>query len=235
VEERAVGMGEAGELLYGLDDTGLVVGEHDADEFGVRLEGSFEGCGFDEAGGCARQEGDLDTTGFESLSGVEDGVVLDGGGDEMRGFSRVEEGLEDAEECEVVALRAAGGEDDLGGAATEKAGDLVACELDGRTGLLALLMDGAGVAEVLDPEGMHGIEDLRKQRRGGVGVHVDAVDVSSAFRDAALGHNQGVQGVSVYSKQNRFYADWRDKQGRRERKAFKTEDAALTHEQAMKT
>jgi hypothetical protein len=38
----------------------------------------------------------------------------------------------------------------------------------------------------------------------------------------------------VYSKQNRFYADWRDKQGRRQRKAFKTEGAALTHEQAMK-
>ena len=82
--------------------------------------------------------------------------------------------MQDAEEGEVVALGAAGGEDDLGGAAAEQRGDLLAGALDGGAGVLALLMDGAGVAELLDPEGTHGVEDLGEQRRGGVRVHVDA-------------------------------------------------------------
>ena len=115
----------------------------------------------------------------EGLGGVEHGVVLDGGGDEVGGFLREEIGLQDAEEGEVVALGAAGGEDDLGGAAVEQRGDLLAGVLDGGAGVLALLVDGAGVAEVLDPEGTHGVEDLGEQRRGGVGVHVDPAHGSS--------------------------------------------------------
>ena len=41
-------------------------------------------------------------------------------------------------------------------------------------GLLALLVDGAGVAVVLHPEGTHGFEDFGEERCGGVGVHVDS-------------------------------------------------------------
>jgi len=56
----------------------------------------------------------------------------------------------------------------------KKVGYVFAGLLDGGAGVLALLVDGAGVAEVLDPEGTHGIEDLREERRGGVRVHVDS-------------------------------------------------------------
>jgi hypothetical protein len=41
VEERAGGVGDGGELGDGLDDAGLVVGEHDADEFCVGAEGGL--------------------------------------------------------------------------------------------------------------------------------------------------------------------------------------------------
>ena len=99
-------------------------------------------------------------------------MVLDGGGDEVGGFGGSVR--EDAEEGEVVALGAAGGEDDLGVEAVEEAGDWVAGVLDGGAGVLALLVDGAGVAEVLHPEGTHGFEDFGEQRRGGVCVHVDS-------------------------------------------------------------
>ena len=62
----------------------------------------------------AGQEGDFDAAFGEFFGGVKNGVMLDGGGDE------VVAGREKAEERHVVALGAAGGEDDLGGAAVEQ-------------------------------------------------------------------------------------------------------------------
>ncbi len=41
VEESAGGVGDGGEFGDGLDDAGLVVREHDADEFGVGTEGGL--------------------------------------------------------------------------------------------------------------------------------------------------------------------------------------------------
>ena len=81
-------------------------------------------------------------------------MVLDGGGDE------VVAGGEDSEEGEVVALGAAGGEDDLGRAAVEEAGDGLAGVVDRGSRVLGLLVDGTGVAVVLEIEGTHGLEDF---------------------------------------------------------------------------
>jgi hypothetical protein len=91
---------------------------------------------------------------------VENGVVFDGGGDEVCGVAVGGFGGEDAEEGEVVALGAAGGEDDLGVEAVEEAGYGGAGLFDCSAGLLALLVDGASVAVVLHPEGTHGFEDF---------------------------------------------------------------------------
>jgi hypothetical protein len=96
--------------------------------------------------------------------------VFDFGGDEMGGLMLVKEGLEDAGKGEVVTLGAAGGEDDLLGGAVEEASDGSAGVLDGRAGALTGLVGGARVAEAFDPEGAHGVDDLWKQRCGGVGV-----------------------------------------------------------------
>ena len=56
----------------------------------------------------------------------------------------------------------------------EEAGDGGAGLLDGSAGVLAVLVDGAGVAVVLHPERTHGFEDFGEQRRGRVCVHVDS-------------------------------------------------------------
>ncbi len=176
VEERTGGVSDGGECGDGLDDAGLVVRVHDADEFGVGADGADEFGRLDDALRGAGEEGDVDVAVLERLGGVEDGVVLDAGGDDVGAlFGGGELGGDGAEEGEVVALGAAGGEDDLGGAAVEQAGDGVAGVIDGGAGVLAVLVDGAGVAEVLDPEWAHGLEDLWQQRRGRVCVHVDAV------------------------------------------------------------
>ena len=170
-----VGPGDAGELADGLDGSGFVVGEHDGDELGLGTECGTEGVGIDQTVGCGREIGDVDAAAMQGLGGVEDGVVLDFGGDEVSWLALVDEGLEDAGEGEVVALGAAGGEDDLLGGAVEEAGDGGTGVLDGGAGALAGLVRGAGVAEGLDPEGTHGVDDLGEERGGGVGVEVDAV------------------------------------------------------------
>jgi len=55
----------------------------------------------------------------------------------------------------------------------EEAGDGGPGLFDGATGVLALLVDGAGVAEVLHPVGAHGFEDFGQEGGGRVCVHVD--------------------------------------------------------------
>ena len=68
---------------------------------------------------------------------------------------------------------AAGGEDDLSGAAVQQARHLLAGALHGGAGVLPLAVCGARVREGLKQEGTHGVEDLRQERRGGVGVEID--------------------------------------------------------------
>ena len=167
VEEGAGLMGDGADLFDGLEDAGFVVGEHDADEAGVGAESIADGLGRDESTGERGDEGDLNAALGGALGGLEDGGVLDGGGDE------VVAGAQEAEDGGVVALGAAGVEDDLRLAAVEEGGEDFAGMVDGGAGTLAVEMDGGGVAEVLDPEGTHGLDDVVQERRGGVGVHVD--------------------------------------------------------------
>jgi len=100
---------------------------------------------------------------------MQNGVVLDGGGDEVLA------GGYGAEEREVVALGAAGGKDDLRRVGVQQAGDGVAGAVDGGARALALLMDGAGIAKLFEKVGAHGVKHFRQQRRGGVRIHVDAI------------------------------------------------------------
>jgi len=167
VKEGGGGAGDLCNLFDGLEDAGFVVGEHDADEAGVGLESLANGFRVNEAGGLGRDVCDFNAMAGEALGGLKDRGVLDGGGDEMVA------GAEQAEESGVVALSAAGVEDDLGGMAVEEIGEGFTGAVDGGVGLLAVEMDGGGVAEVLDPVGAHGVDHLGQQGGGGVCVHVD--------------------------------------------------------------
>jgi len=172
MEERSSRVCDTGEFCDGLNDAGLVIGEHDAHELRVGTNSGFESGGLDETLGRAGEEGNFDVSCRERFGGVKNGVMLDGCGDEMRAFGH------GAEECEVIAFGATGGEDDLGSAATEEAGDRFARMVYGGAGILALLMDRTGIAEVLDPEGAHGLEYFGQKRGGGVRVHVDMAHTS---------------------------------------------------------
>uniref|UniRef100_E6QM64 Uncharacterized protein n=1 Tax=mine drainage metagenome TaxID=410659 RepID=E6QM64_9ZZZZ len=168
VEVDAVFLSDLADGLDGLDDAGFIVGEHNADKAGVGQEGGANGLGIDKSAGQGRDARDLDAASGKALGGGEDGGVFDGGGDE------VVAGTEQAEERGVVALGAAGVEDDFCGMAAQELSEYLACVIDGAAGGLAGLMDRGGVAEVVDPEGAHGLDHLGQQRGGGVGIHVDS-------------------------------------------------------------
>ncbi len=168
VEERPAAVGENADGLDRLEDARFVVGEHDGDEGGVGTESFADLVGGDEAFGSWGKVGDVDALLFELLSGVEDGVVLDGGGDEVLA------GSEAAEEGVVVRLGAAGGEGDVGGADVEERGEVLAGVVDGGAGGATVFVHGAGVAEALGPERVHRVDDLAQDGRGGVVVEVDA-------------------------------------------------------------
>src|SRR5580693_4602349 len=82
--------------------------------------------------------------------------------------------MEQAEDGGVVPFGAAGVEDDLGVMAVEELSHDLAGAIDGSAGLLAVLVDRGGVAEVLHPIRAHSLHHLGKQRGGGIGVHIDS-------------------------------------------------------------
>ena len=70
-------------------------------------------------------------------------MMLDGRGDD------VSPGLSQPENRQIVGFGAAAGENNFRRAATQQSGHRFARALDGCPGLLSMMMDGRGVAEVL--------------------------------------------------------------------------------------
>ena len=101
----------------GLDRADLVVGEHDGDEDGAVGDRARDVVGVDAAVAVDGHVGDVEAELLEVVAGVEDGVVLDRGGDDVVAGARLLLGEGDAFEGRVDRLGAAAGEDDVGGAA----------------------------------------------------------------------------------------------------------------------
>ncbi len=130
----------------------------------------------------SRQIGDARAFFFESLASVEDGFVLDGGGDDVRrriGMAR----RGDRQEClshnpkdgVIVGFGAAAGEDDFLRAGTDEGGDLFARRFHRRASLLAEGVDGGGVPEFPGEIRQHGVKHFRLDGGGGVEIEIDAV------------------------------------------------------------
>ena len=158
--------GDLADRFHGLQDAGLVVGEHYADQAGLWTEGAKNICRVNESAGLRRDKGYIDAAIGHALSRCQNRRMLNGSGDE------VVAGTQQAEDGRIVALGAAGVEDYLGGVAVEECGQGLAGTIYGSARLLPLDMDGGGVAKVLGPIRAHGLHHLRQQRRGGVGVSI---------------------------------------------------------------
>ena len=124
------GVGVEGDLLLpadladlgdGLDGADLVVGVHDGHQAGLLGDGLGHLLGGNETVFVDVQQGDGKALLLQLLEGVEDGVVLKGGGDDM-GLPRAFPHPSGGEDGLVVGLAAAGGEIDLVGTAVEAVG-----------------------------------------------------------------------------------------------------------------
>jgi len=146
----------------------MPVCEHDADEAGLRADGAENVIGIYEAAGLGRDECGLNANTGHAIGGLEDGGVFDGGSYE------VVAGMEQAEDGGVVAFGAAGIEDYLGVVTVEEARHGLAGAVNGSAGPLARLVDGGGIAKVLDPIRAHGLHHLGQQGCGGIRVHIDS-------------------------------------------------------------
>ena len=152
--------------VHVLKHAGFVIREDDADQLGVRTERTADIVGTDQTSAIDWEVRHLAAGIFEPLAGIQNGVVLDRRSDE------VVAGLGQSEERQIVALGASAGEDDFGGTAVHKIGDMLAGLLDRGARLLALLVDGRGIAELLQEVGLHGRKHLRQKGAGRVVVEI---------------------------------------------------------------
>ena len=83
VEQHALFPADRADLRDGQDGADLVVGVHGGDQAGVRPDGVRHLLGGDGAGGAHRQQLDLKALLLQLFQGVENGVVLKGGGDDV--------------------------------------------------------------------------------------------------------------------------------------------------------
>ena len=168
VEEHTSLPGDGGDLGDGLDGADLVIGGHDGDEDGVGADGRLYRLRVHTAQGIHRQVGDRKALGlFQVLQGVQDGVMLNGGGDDVPALAAPE--LGHGLEGPVVALRPAGGEEDLLGLCVQAPGDLCPRGIQIGLGLLAECIEAGGIPIGVPKIGHHGLQRPGRER-GGSGV-----------------------------------------------------------------
>ena len=172
MEKHPGGAADGRQLGDGLDGADLVVGEHDADQRGVRPEGGLQLGGADKAVLVHVQESDLEALGLQGAQGVQDGVMLEFGGNKML-FALARPGPRRAAQGLVVGLAAAGGEDQLARLGVQAAGDLGAGLAEGFFGLLAEGIQAGGVAPGRFHGGHHGPAGCLADAGGGCIIRID--------------------------------------------------------------
>ena len=112
VEQNALFLADRADLPDGLDGADLVVGEHDGHEAGVVADGVGDLLRGDEPVRVHVEQRHLKALLFQALEGVQHGVVLErGGNDVLFALARADVGR--GGDGLVVRLAAAGGEGDL--------------------------------------------------------------------------------------------------------------------------
>ena len=101
-------VGQLCQLADGHDRTHLVVYHHNGDQDGVLTQGSLQRVGGDASLGIGLEVSDLIAPGFQLLHAIEDGMMLDGSGDDVLVLFSV--AFYGAEDGPVIGLGAAGGE-----------------------------------------------------------------------------------------------------------------------------
>jgi len=164
-------LGLGGNAPYGFDwlqDAGLVVGHHYADQPGIGSHCLAYMFGRQNALLTDRQNIDLDPAITQSSHCVQHRVVLDRAGNNMISRSH------GTENREVIAFRPAAGKNNLRRAATQKPGN--ACPRPFHSGacVLPLLVDRGSIPKPFQKKRAHSLQHLRQQRSGGIRVQVNS-------------------------------------------------------------
>ncbi len=173
VEERATRVRDARQVGDRLHRADLVVGVHDRDERRLVGHRRLEGLRRDDPARVDGEQGRRPAPASQRLEGGEDGLVLDGAGDEVPASGDLE-CLGDAAKREVVGLRAATREDDLGDLCLQEVGDRRACLVQDSLGPLTKMVNARRIAELVAEHTRHGLQDGRREWGRGVMVEVDA-------------------------------------------------------------
>ena len=171
VEEYARFPGDRPDLRDWLDGADLVVGGHNGDEDRIRAEGRLHGGGVHPSLAVHRQIGDLKALLLQIPGGMEDRVVLDGGGNDVPPLVLLL--LSHAPQRPVVGLAAAGGEINLLRLGVQAGGHLGPGRLQVGFGLLGKRIETGGVSIALVKIREHGLQGRIGQGRGGrmVGIN----------------------------------------------------------------
>ena len=156
MKENARVGGDSADLLHRLEDAGLVVGQHHANQPRLGPDRALNLRRVDKAAGLGLDEGGLHATFGQAMGRLQDRRVLDRRGNE------VVAGTQKAKERRVVALGAAGVEHHLGLMAVEELRHGLAGLIHGRVRLLAVQVDRGRVAETFHPIRTHCLKYLRQ-------------------------------------------------------------------------
>ncbi len=182
-----------------LDRPDLVVRGHHRDEDGLIRDRLLDRRRVHPAELVDREVGDPIALLLEALAGVEDGVVLDRGGDDMVALLPVR-GRHPLDRP-VVGLRPARGEVDLRGACADRRRHPLPRLLDRLLCLAGEGIERGGVPEPLREVGEHHLGDLRPHRRRRRMVHIDRSFPLHPGHFAAIGWNPRI--VSAISRRRR--------------------------------
>ena len=146
VEQNALFLADRADLPDGLDGADLVVGEHDGHEAGVVADGVGDLLRGDEPVRVHVEQRHLKALLFQALEGVQHGVVLERGGNDVL-FALARAKIGRGGDGLVVRLAAAGGKVDLARLGSKAGGHVGPGRLEHFLGLLADGIEARRVAE----------------------------------------------------------------------------------------
>ena len=85
---------------------------------------------------------------------------------------------DETENSQIIRFRTTAREYHLRSAAAQQLGNRFACPLYRRTRMLSVMMDGRGIAELLEVIGTHGFKHFGQNRRGRVAVEIHPFHLS---------------------------------------------------------
>ncbi len=172
VEQRPGLMRGLRQLPNGLNGADFVVDVHHADQRGRLLQRLAQLGRIDNAIAPDLEEGYLESSLMKMFRRVKNGGMLDRADDQVVAAFLLRR-FHDAEQRQIVRLRAPGGEVQFLGIYAEQSGNLAARFIEQQLGLVRLGVPAGGIAPTLDHRAVHHVRDARIDRGSRTVIQID--------------------------------------------------------------